>query len=167
MQRNGKYTSTSCCDSILMDFHLQAPAMTIQQLEFSIGEMERRFEAQFEKEMESINKRLVDITAKRSEIEVARHLGEHTTDATKEIVVNHVGVLERKLESIEKAVGITLCTSAGDDDEDRKRLKERLKEALEAEQKERQGRSTERETWLEYIFGICKQNRRAGKVGSR
>ena len=56
-----------------------------------------------------------------------------------------------------------------EDAEDRKRLKERLKEALTLE---KQGRlrgvdQDERETWAEYIFGIARPNGRVGKTGSR
>jgi hypothetical protein len=60
--------------------------------------------------------------------------------------------------------------------EDRKRLKEKLKVALESEsQGGLQGLQRfafadpdrAKEEWLEYFFGICKPDRRNGKQGSR
>ncbi len=75
--------------------------------------------------------------------------------------------VENRLESIAEAVGVTVEANAGDDDADRKRLKERLKEALEVEQKKRPSNHIEKEPWMEYIFGICKPDGRVGKRGSR
>ena len=58
--------------------------------------------------------------------------------------------------------------SSGDDNEDRKRLKEKLKEALERDRRSRLRRiMSERQRWAEYIFGICKPDRRNGKRGNR
>ncbi len=152
-----------------MQFRCKALILTAEQLELSIGEMERRFEARIEKKIESMTKRFVDFTAKDSKVEVCPVQGEclRAKFSANELLKNHVSVLEQKLESIEKAVGITARASAGDDDEDRKRLKERLKEALATEQQKRQACSIEKETWLEYTFGICKRNGREGKRGSR
>ena len=79
-------------------------------------------------------------------------------------------VLDRQLMLVAKAVGAPLLqrVSAGDDNEDRKRLKEKLKEALEID---RRGRLrlilSEREQWAEYLFGICQPDRRNGKRGNR
>ena len=55
------------------------------------------------------------------------------------------------------------------DKEDCKRLKEKLKGALELEQSRRSQLPGDqsRETWMEYIFGICKPDGRVGKQGSR
>ncbi len=57
----------------------------------------------------------------------------------------------------------------GDDDEDRKRIKERLKEAVESDKRVRARvvKTTKHESWLEYVFGICEPDRRMGKHGSR
>ena len=57
----------------------------------------------------------------------------------------------------------------GDDDEDRKRIKERLKEAVENDKRARARviKAVHRESWLEYVFGICEPDRRVGKQGSR
>ena len=58
--------------------------------------------------------------------------------------------------------------SSGDDNEDRKRLKEKLKEALESDRRRRlRPIVSARQQWLEYIFGICKPDRRNGKRGNR
>ncbi len=54
-----------------------------------------------------------------------------------------------------------------DDAEDRKRLKERLKEVLEVGERTRPTRVSGKEGWLEYIFGICQPDGRFGKGGSR
>jgi hypothetical protein len=59
--------------------------------------------------------------------------------------------------------------SAGDDNEDRKRLKMRLKEALKMQHADPDDRviRSEREGFLEYFFGIREPNSRIGKQGSR
>ncbi len=78
--------------------------------------------------------------------------------------------MEKRLEKISYAVGIKYVVSAGDDDEDRKRLKMRLKEALKIQQYADSGgyvTESEREGYLEYIFGIREPNSRIGKQGSR
>ncbi len=52
--------------------------------------------------------------------------------------------------------------------EDRKRLKEKLKLALASENSANTAKVVRaREEWLDYIFGICKPDRRIGKQGSR
>ena len=72
--------------------------------------------------------------------------------------------LGEKLEQIANAVGVKQAEKAGDDDEDRKRIKERLKEALDLD-KRQQG--LEKKDFMEYFFGICKADGRVGKTGSR
>jgi hypothetical protein len=63
---------------------------------------------------------------------------------------------------------VLTAPGAGDDDADRKRLKERLKGALDVEKRRKiKSTSSESEALLEYVFGICKPDRRVGKVGSR
>ena len=49
--------------------------------------------------------------------------------------------------------------------EERKRLKERLKEAVET--KASTEMTYKNSSWMEYIFGICKADGRLGKEGSR
>jgi hypothetical protein len=74
--------------------------------------------------------------------------------------------LDTRLEDISEAVGMKLKVSSGDDDEDRKRLKERFKEALDHQKKNIIG-EIDVEGYSEYFFGICKPNGRLGKHGSR
>ncbi len=165
MHSQGVDTSTPCCDSTVNDswcqFGVQTSAkknITVEQLHQSIGDMEGRFDAQFDKEIELMNERLSIFTAKYCQVECDLHPGgsdqSSITAAASEIYRKHVSILEQNLESIGKSVGISAQASAGDDDEDRKRLKEKLKEAIEAEQQKRQGRN-QKERWVEYIFGIC------------
>ncbi len=77
--------------------------------------------------------------------------------------------VDKKLDKIAYAVGIRYVVSAGDDNEDRKRLKMRLKEALKIQHTDTDGRviENEKEGYLEYIFGIRAPNSRIGKLGSR
>jgi hypothetical protein len=76
--------------------------------------------------------------------------------------------LELQLTRITDAMGIKERVIAGDDKEDRKRLKEKLTEALENERRNRvRDIVSEREVWQEYLFGICSPDRRNGKRGNR
>jgi hypothetical protein len=75
--------------------------------------------------------------------------------------------MDKKIERIALAVGARLGTGVSEE-EDRRRLKEKLKEALESAQRNQmQHVESEKEVWLEYIFGICKPDGRIGKMGSR
>ncbi len=78
-------------------------------------------------------------------------------------------IIEKKIERVGEAVGIKNIVKAGDDDEDRKRLKEKLKEALENDHRRRARviSMDKPETWLDYIFGICEPDKRIGKQGSK
>jgi hypothetical protein len=76
--------------------------------------------------------------------------------------------IERRLDKIAFAVGIRNVVSAGDDNEDRKRLKMRLKEALTIQNANDDRVSVaEPEGYLEYFLGIRPPNGRIGKQGSR
>jgi hypothetical protein len=79
--------------------------------------------------------------------------------------------MSRKLERIAYALGVrnlNVADNSGDDAEDRKRLMEKLKSAFDGDRRMRFGKAgTERERWLEYVFGICKPDQRIGKRGSR
>jgi hypothetical protein len=75
--------------------------------------------------------------------------------------------VERRLDNIAHAVGIRSAVSAGDDDEDRKRLKMRLKEALAIQNANERVSTSTPEGYLEYFFGIRPPNSRIGKQGSR
>lgn len=75
--------------------------------------------------------------------------------------------LENMLVQITNSIGIKNDTE-GDDDADRKRLKEKLKLAIEADRRSRIRPIVSRgEVWIEYIFGICQPDQRIGKRGSR
>jgi hypothetical protein len=76
--------------------------------------------------------------------------------------------LDEKLKRIAFAVGASADVGTSEE-EDRRRLKEKLKEALESAARNSilEIESSEREVWLEYIFGICKPDGRIGKAGSR
>ena len=78
--------------------------------------------------------------------------------------------LDRKLNLIAEAVGMRVRSKEEEDAEDRKRLKERLKEALALENHGRLrsvDQDEKEESWAEYIFGIAQPNGRVGKMGSR
>ena len=83
-------------------------------------------------------------------------------------MVQKLDSLHKKIENISSALGIRSGMAAGDDEEDRRRLKEKLKEALDRDRRTRISDVTpEHAVWLEYIFGICKPDQRVGKRGSR
>ncbi len=77
--------------------------------------------------------------------------------------------LDRKINMIAEAVGVRVRAKEEEDAEDRKRLKERLKEAMAMEKTHRLRGvdQDEKEGWVEYIFGITQANGRVGKMGSR
>lgn len=75
--------------------------------------------------------------------------------------------LDKKLEKIASAVGARLGTGINEE-EDRRRLKEKLKEALDSAARNRMQKiDSEHEVWMEYLFGICKPDGRIGKSGSK
>jgi hypothetical protein len=83
-------------------------------------------------------------------------------------VSTKLDVMATSLDGIAKTVGVAVVSHAGNDEEDRRRLKEKLKEVLEIAQRNRIHKITsEKERWLEYVFGICRPDGRIGKRGSR
>jgi hypothetical protein len=77
-------------------------------------------------------------------------------------------IIDKKLERISASLGIKNGTNEGDDEEDRRRLKEKLKVAIEVDRRSRVLAIVSRsEVWIEYIFGICSPDQRIGKSGSR
>lgn len=73
--------------------------------------------------------------------------------------------LEKKLDRIASSMGVKINE---EDDDDRKRMKEKLKQAVERDKRSRVRKiESEQAMWLEYIFGICKADRHFGKRGSR
>jgi hypothetical protein len=136
--------------------HGKGKGITIEQLEQNISAMERRLAKKMDTEMQTMNERLKILSSScNSRLATGGKIGERYS------------LIENRLKLIAEAVGITVQANAGDDNEDRKRLKEKLKEALELKQKEHSFQNKEKEPWMEYIFGICKANRRVGKGGSR
>jgi hypothetical protein len=79
-----------------------------------------------------------------------------------------LGSLVKKVELIAVSMGVHGVSSEFDYEEDRKRLKEKLKQAIDVDIRSRIRPIVSRaEVWLEYIFGICKPDQRLGKRGSR
>jgi hypothetical protein len=81
-----------------------------------------------------------------------------------------LAAMDKKLSQMAGSMGIHLLSgNEGDDDtDDRKRLKEKLKLAIEADRRSRvRTIVSQGEMWLEYIFGICRPDQRLGKSGSR
>jgi hypothetical protein len=76
-------------------------------------------------------------------------------------------IIESKLNELENACCAKKEVNQADDAEDRKRLKERLKEALDLNKNALPNRECLKEDWMEYIFGICHPDGRVGKEGSR
>ncbi len=74
---------------------------------------------------------------------------------------------EAVLGKIALALDVKDEANAGDDEEDRKRLKVRLKEALESKRPVTDCSELEASDFLEFYFGICGPNGRTGKHGSR
>jgi hypothetical protein len=87
---------------------------------------------------------------------------------------NPMGYMNLKLEKLDKKLAL-IAGAVGartepetNEKENRRRLKEKLKEALDIAQKHRHRLiESPAEKWLEYIFGICKPDGRMGKSGSR
>jgi hypothetical protein len=76
--------------------------------------------------------------------------------------------MDKKLDKISQSMGIMVGVNDGNDDEDRRRLKEKLKVAIEVDMRNNIRFVVSRgEVWMEYIFGICAPNQRMGKRGSR
>ncbi len=98
--------------------------------------------------------------------QLEKHMDEKL-DAMDTKIDRRLEAMEKRLEKIADAVGVKKLVVEGNDDEDRKRLKERLNEALGDYRRQILKNKEDVETWLEYFFGICKPNGRLGKHGSR
>mmetsp|Transcript_53366 Transcript_53366/g.111374 ORF Transcript_53366/g.111374 Transcript_53366/m.111374 type:complete len:210 (+) Transcript_53366:1654-2283(+) len=119
--------------------------------------MERRLGNTIDIKMQTMNERLKEVFS-------TGHESQKRTDS----LGKQLACVENKLESIAESLGITAQVSAGDDDLDRRRLKEKLREALEEENKHsKQKKLKGYALWMEHIFGICKPDGRIGKMGSR
>ncbi len=82
-------------------------------------------------------------------------------------VCTRIELVEERLGKIAHAVGVKEGVSMGDDEEDRKRLKVRLKEALDCKRPKDRRSLTHTDGILEYCFGICEPDGTTGKQGSR
>ena len=142
----------------------------LDRLEQSLCAMEKRLQARMDANMEKIMARL-DGRPHAAQ----NHAGGGPADGGQGEGAVAGGELEQRmramddrLAAIAEAVRAEAKVSAGDDDEDRKRLKERLKEALATQRRpSRTGAAAEGEPWMEYLFGICRPDGRVGKKGSR
>ncbi len=74
--------------------------------------------------------------------------------------------LDKRFEGISEAVGMKPKNRSEDNDEDRKRIMEKFKVALENQQTHCASNIAP-EGYFEYYFGIRKPNSRLGKRGSR
>ena len=97
-------------------------------------------------------------------------------DLTEQIAIGRNQVqdvdFDRHFEKIHRRINLVSDLVGGDPlvkgkGEDRKRLKERLKEAIKTEKLKSSGLVHDREEWMEYLFGICEPDGRVGKPGSR
>ena len=163
------------------EFDDQKCDFTLEKLEQSLSAMEERLQDRMNRKINSIDERLKEISSAQASSRArpsstSRAHPSSTENLEKrlacvesrlESIAEFFGITQGKLESIAEAVGVTAEANVGDDDADRKRLKEKLKEALEEEQKERLLARKETEPWMEYIFGVCKPDGRIGKRGSR
>ncbi len=76
--------------------------------------------------------------------------------------------IDKKLDKISHSLGVKMGGNDGNDDEDQKRLKEKLKVAIEVDRRTSVRAIVSRgEVWMEYIFGICLPDQRMGRRGSR
>ena len=84
-----------------------------------------------------------------------------------EAIGKKIEVVDRRTERIEVAMGVQEKINSENDAEDRKRIKERLKEAMDKSNKPKFKSEVEQMGLIEYVFGICKPDGRVGKHGSR
>jgi hypothetical protein len=107
----------------------------------------------------------LDTIAKRL-YEIERILIEAVNSAQESKLLHNEKIerIERKLDMIAAAVCVRETERSETDAEDSKRLKERLKECTQGRLKKMED---VKESWIEYIFGICKPDGRVGKEGSR
>ncbi len=117
----------------------------------------------------SLKSSVEDMTTKLDKLLSFNHpKGSRSDEPIEDEQVKKLDNIDRKINMIAAAVGVRLRAKQEEDAEDRKRLKERLKEALMLEkQHHMRVDEDDRESWVEYIFGITKPNGRVGKMGSR
>jgi hypothetical protein len=116
--------------------------------------IEHRLESQMDRKMETIESGFETL---KQQITNGRY---HDSEENFE---RHYTKIQSKIKSISDFVGGGPAENNG---QDRKRLKEKLKEAMRADHT-KSVVVCEREAWMEYLFGICKPDGRIGKPGSR
>jgi hypothetical protein len=136
--------------------------LTVEKLEQCLGAMERRLEDKINKKMQSIDEKLKEKFSKLVSVKP-----DHAQQSSRENLEGRAASVENRLESIADAGGIVDEGNTGQNVADRKRLKEKLKEALEIQEQYHPIQPNKKEAWMEYIFGICKPDGRVGKRGSR
>ncbi len=95
------------------------------------------------------------------------HEQQQTTGELRDLGTKFVA-MDKKLERISNSLGLKAGIDDGNDEEDRRRLKEKLKVAIEVDRRSHIRAIVSRsEVWIEYIFGICSPDKRLGKRGSR
>ncbi len=125
-------------------------------LELLMG-IEQRLEFHMDQEIKAVESRLDDLT---EQIAIGRN---QVQDVDFD---RHFEKIHKRINLVSDLVGGNPPSVKGKG-EDRKRLKERLKEAIKTENSKSSVLVHEREEWMEYLFGICKQDGRVGKPGSR
>ena len=136
--------------------------LTIGIMEKSLQAMEKRLEDKINRNMQSMNEKLKEMFSKHMS-----ETADHARQASREILGRQVASIGNMLESIRDAVGINVEEDKAHNNADRKRLKEKLKEALEVGEQGRLLQQNNKESWMEYVFGICNPDERVGKRGSR
>ncbi len=121
--------------------------------------MEQRLESKIDRKVEAIE---IGFDA----------LAQQITNGANGISRKHEDDYELHLQKIQSRINhISNFVNGGsakkNDGEDRKRLKEKLKEAMKSENTKSSKIEHEREAWMEYLFGITKPDGRVGKLGSR
>ena len=145
-----------------------APRVTLPYFDKCMHEMEQRLQAEIGK--------FDEITLKLARYSTTGLDQAHVEKADNDLDSLDIQLrIEKKFQSIDDRLVLLASAVEVDpkavmpesyEDEDLKRLKEKLKEALKNEKYPPQNES-EKEPWLEYIFGICKADGRIGKKGSR
>jgi hypothetical protein len=138
-----------------------------KQLDRYLKALEQKLEAQIDQIAEVLDKKIDHIAAVLSKKAKGALHGSGCNGWHDEKVHARFEILDRKIQKIAYAAGISVTAKRDSKEEDRKRLIERLKEATKVEQNEQAVDEHIKEPWMEYIFGICKPDGRVGKAGSR
>jgi hypothetical protein len=136
------------------------------------GPVERRSDLQVAKEP------VMDLRATKENCEIPQFNEKHNVLPRQESFSHrkHQGnelhaqlqLIDRKISIVAETVGINNIEGSSSIDDDRRRLKERLRSALNNEQiRNRYSMAAAPRVWLEYVFGIARPDRKRGIHGSR